>query len=362
MKPIQIFTKPHSPRKTQFKQPFSSIDIINLKINQLSEIIKNSNSVSISISQNGLYTFPKLGAAIPLMYNYYVTVDPMHCILKIVDSLSSEIVFFFVQSCFCFVSNITVSNSGQFLAISFHNGKVIIYQIEYQSGIPNNLIYQSCFSFSEPCLFSALFSYDFICVSVYTNHIIIWNYSTQLRQYTIDINMVINGILTDDFLGVFTVFSNKEIVQYSMNGKLLHSILSKTNIVCSADAVVYLSKHFKFEDVEINSDTDLISLATYDGSNTLYSPDDLLPILTIPRIKPFNEEYARLIKEKLKKDGIEIVQTETEEQRKEEKKIYAGSFVLHDKKNDIKVNVPVFRDSDYVKKWLEKKNYKVVRS
>ncbi len=119
-------------------------------------------------------------------------------------------------------------------------------------------------------------------------------------------------------------------------------------------------ENIEFEDVEINSDTDLISLATYDGSNTLYSPDDLLPILTIPRIKPFNEEHARLIKEKLKKDGIEIVQTETEEQRKEEKKIYAGSFVLHDKKNDIKVNVPVFRDSDYVKKWLEKKNLKII--
>ena len=39
-----------------------------------------------------------------------------------------------------------------------------------------------------------------------------------------------------------------------------------------------------FEDPEINSDTDLIALATYDGSSELKSPDDLPPILNIPRI------------------------------------------------------------------------------
>lgn len=118
--------------------------------------------------------------------------------------------------------------------------------------------------------------------------------------------------------------------------------------------------NFEFEDVEINSDTDLISLATYDGNNILSSPDDLIPILTIPRIKPLKEEHSRVIKEKLEKDGIPIVQTDNEVIKKEEKKYFAGSFVLHDKKNDIKVNVPVFRDSEYVKKWLEKKNLKII--
>lgn len=115
-----------------------------------------------------------------------------------------------------------------------------------------------------------------------------------------------------------------------------------------------------FEDPEINSDTDLIALATYDGSSELKSPDDLPPILNIPRIKPVKEEHSKLIKEKLKKDGINIFKTDNDKVREEEKKIYAGSFLLYDKKNDIKVNVPIYKDSDYVKNWFAKKNLKII--
>lgn len=115
-----------------------------------------------------------------------------------------------------------------------------------------------------------------------------------------------------------------------------------------------------FEDPEINSDTDLIALATYDGSSELKSPDDLPPILNIPRIKPVKEEHSKLIKEKLKKDGINIFKTDNDKAREEEKKIYAGTFLLYDKKNDIKVNVPLYKDSDYVKNWFAKKNLKII--
>ena len=118
--------------------------------------------------------------------------------------------------------------------------------------------------------------------------------------------------------------------------------------------------NISFEDPEINSDTDLIALATYDGSSELKSPDDLPPILNIPRIKPCKEEHSKLIKEKLKKEGINIFKTDNDKAREEEKKIYSGSFLLYDKKNDIKVNVPVYKDSDYVKKWFTKKNLKIV--
>ena len=112
--------------------------------------------------------------------------------------------------------------------------------------------------------------------------------------------------------------------------------------------------NIKFEDPGINNETELIALGTYDGRNDLNSPDDLPTILNFPRIDPCKEEHSTLIKEKLEKDGINLFKTYNEEARKEEKKIYAGTIVLFDKKNGIAAKVPVYNQEVLVKFFLNK--------
>ena len=81
------------------------------------------------------------------------------------------------------------------------------------------------------------------------------------------------------------------------------------------------SSNISFEDPEINSDTDLIVLATYDGSNELIPLMIYHNIKLSYRIKLYKEYHSTLIKEKLKKEGIYIFKTDIEEAKEEEKEI-----------------------------------------
>ena len=81
------------------------------------------------------------------------------------------------------------------------------------------------------------------------------------------------------------------------------------------------SSNISFEDPEINSDTDLIVLATYDGSNELIPLMIYHNIKLSYRIELYKEYHSTLIKEKLKKEGIYIFKTDIEEAKEEEKEI-----------------------------------------
>lgn len=68
-----------------------------------------------------------------------------------------------------------------------------------------------------------------------------------------------------------------QAIKNAENGtyKALGRLADKTNIVCSSDAVVYLSKHFKFEDVEPSSKNGIFQIGTLMGRGIYQAPDAL---------------------------------------------------------------------------------------
>lgn len=107
----------------------------------------------------------------------------------------------------------------------------------------------------------------------------------------------------------------------------------------------------------IDSDNDITDFTSYNNEN---DNNEILPILTIPRIKPIREEHTKIIKDKLEHEGINIYQTDNEILKKEEQNLYAGSFILYDEKNNVKVYVPCYRDNAKMKEFMRKKNLGVI--
>ena len=107
----------------------------------------------------------------------------------------------------------------------------------------------------------------------------------------------------------------------------------------------------------IDSDNDITDFTSYNNEN---ENNEILPILTIPRIKPIREEHTKIIKDKLEHEGIHIYQTDNEILKKEEQNLYAGSFILYDEKNNVKVYVPCYRDNAKMKEFMTKKNLGVI--
>ena len=88
--------------------------------------------------------------------------------------------------------------------------------------------------------------------------------------------------------------------------------------------------------------------------------NDLPSILKIPRIKPYKEEHSKMIKDKLIQDGIKIYKNDNENILKEEKSLYIGSFVLYDEKNNIKVNVPCYKENEETKEFMNRKKLNII--
>ena len=106
----------------------------------------------------------------------------------------------------------------------------------------------------------------------------------------------------------------------------------------------------------IESDNDKTDITS---SNNDYSYD-LPSILKIPRIKPYREEHSKMIKDKLNQDGIKIYQTDNDTLLKEELNLYAGSFMLYDEKNNIKVTVPCYKENEKTKEFMNKKKLSII--
>ena len=102
-----------------------------------------------------------------------------------------------------------------------------------------------------------------------------------------------------------------------------------------------------------------------DVTSNYYTNDDvenfeLFPILCIPRIKPCKEEHNKLIMNKLKHDGIKPHKILTEKIKKDEFNLFLGSFMLYDEKNNIKINVPCYRENEKMKEFMTKKNLRMI--
>ena len=156
---------------------------------------------------------------------------------------------------------------------------------------------------------------------------------------------------------------NSKYIKYHPVDKYLDPISNEDKKPYNAKISIPHTKKINFskkkeniKNNQMDSDNDITDLTS---SNNDYN-NDLPSILTIPRIKPFKEEHSKMIKDKLNQEGIKIYQTDTEFLLKEEKSIYAGSFVLYDDKNNIKVTVPCFKDNSRTLEFMNKKRVTVI--
>ena len=111
----------------------------------------------------------------------------------------------------------------------------------------------------------------------------------------------------------------------------------------------------------IDNDNDKTDI-TSSNNDYNYNCDncDIPSILKIPRIKPYREEHSKMIKDKLNQDGIKIYQTDNDTLLKEELNLYAGSFMLYDEKNNIKVTVPCYKENEWTKEFMNKKKLSII--
>lgn len=210
--PIQLFTKPHLKRAKQFIDPNENFEIITKQTHNYNCLYE----LLISKTSN-LYTI------IPPINKYYITIEPINEILIIQDI--NKIILIDKNPIYSNATNISISNSGMFLSISFSTGFVNVYRIIYESKEPHLILKLSSYYNNIPCYLSTIFSCDFICCSIFTNnHLIIWNYSTNLLHHDINLDINVQGIFCDDFTGLITIYSTTRIIQYSINGEKLHDI------------------------------------------------------------------------------------------------------------------------------------------
>ena len=110
---------------------------------------------------------------------------------------------------------------------------------------------------------------------------------------------------------------------------------------------------------QFDSDNDITDITSSNNEYNNYN-NDLPSILNMPRIKPFREEHAKMIKDKLNLEGIKLYQNEDKNLQKEELDCYLGSFVLYDEKNNIKVTVPCYKDNMNTKEFMKRKRLTII--
>ena len=112
--------------------------------------------------------------------------------------------------------------------------------------------------------------------------------------------------------------------------------------------------------INLDSDNDITDFASNNYTNNNMENHELDSILCIPRIKPFKEEHSKIIVNQLEHEGITIHKDLNEKMLKEEQNLYIGSFLLYDEKNNIKVNVPCYKENEKMKDFIIKKNIKLI--
>lgn len=128
------------------------------------------------------------------------------------------------------------------------------------------------------------------------------------------------------------------------------------NKITKPKYVNFLSKSKKDYNAIESDFTDITS----SNNNNDGNDNEIPAILCIPRIKPFKEEHSKKIINKLKNCRIPLHKILDEKVKKEEQKLYIGSFILYDENTNIKVSVPCYRENEIMKEFMRRKNLGII--
>ena len=264
--PIQLFTEPHPAR---LGKHLMAIDDITKNMRFSPAEVVNPEALKefkcVPFKDNGVLAIPLLSSVVLLKSEgkgFYVRAVPERESVSLVNIGSKKVVITKSCSDYAFVSHVSVSNDGLLMVISFSFGRADVYQIVYDKGSPYDFHRISYFFGCRNCTESVVISSDFICATLYGRQIVMWNTATQIRHREIDLDIVPLGLHFDQFNGVLSVIGAKEVIQYSINGHLLHRYETGSTIT----AFAFLPFDFAF-------DRRLLILGRSDGSICIISVD-----------------------------------------------------------------------------------------
>jgi hypothetical protein len=218
--PIQLFVAPHANKL--LRAPVRLADFLNTL-----EFTKSVNKVK------------DLGKVyVRLCEDFVVQVDVQKEILKLMDMASETEVFRMFSMDFAFVSHLSVSSDGLWMAVSFDFGRIDVFQLIYEKFAPIEFQRFGTFSAPSSCHFSVISSQDFICASAFGSKLILWNFATQLRHREVSLDFRPSWMHFDWFNGMLTVFGRRQVQQFTVNGIQVHSI-SFSMEICSAGFVPF---------------------------------------------------------------------------------------------------------------------------
>lgn len=176
------------------------------------------------IGKNGSLLLEK-SISIPPTHDYYLAVEELNECISVRKTDNNDLMCAVISSEFGFISHITISDDGVFVAISYENGYIKIYFIYYELKIPKNIELVSKYLGETVCKMSTVLSTDFICASLFDSTIVMWNIANGYLHRSIDMNnQNVIDMFFDEFDGSLYILTNKEIVHFSINGIKLREI------------------------------------------------------------------------------------------------------------------------------------------
>jgi hypothetical protein len=123
-----------------------------------------------------------------------------------------------------YVTDIVVSPEGTFVAATFFNGKIVIYELVHENKVPIDLVDVCRFSFGEPSIASAISTQDFLVATAFPQRVVVNNFATGLLHRQIECSDPPKSLFFDSFEGILSVAFERRVCQYSVNGEKLHEI------------------------------------------------------------------------------------------------------------------------------------------
>ena len=158
------------------------------------------------------------------------------------------------------------------------------------------------------------------------------------------------------FFSDISYFSrNSNYIKYHPIDEFFQSVSNEKSTSLSKIGKTEKINFCKNEQMNIDNDNEINEFIYSDEEK-----DYLLPILSIPRIKPSRKEYILKIKNQFDKIGMKFYQTDNEIMKNEEKSLYIDSFILYDNINDIKVYIPCYRNNIRMEEFIRKKNLEII--
>lgn len=234
--PDQLFTKEHI-KKSNLN--FISLKSFKKKLESKKICIGNNeipNNFYYILLNDEIVQLPKTSIIIPSYHTstYILYIDVQKELLVIDEIQTKKHILTKYFSSSRYVSDLSISDDGIFIALTLEIGQVEIFQIIYEQNIPKSLVNCSSFSWIETSNKTVILASDYLCATTFTSKIILWNFATQLQHRQINI-LPGESILTmffDSFNGFLILIKKNDVQQYSANGILVHEYRTEDEISC----------------------------------------------------------------------------------------------------------------------------------